>query len=202
MPKSKNAKHKQTAEPYSVSKKDNSSKEKDVSDSDDKETVLYCDKCTSAVECLLQCERCLVWHCLDCAKVTNNIMNVLDECEALHWFCEACNVKAVVAILAFNPSEPTQSLTNTIASVVQKSLDKVMDDLIKVISDKTEHLQQSVNQAVHTSADNLMDTEVVADGQSNTSLPSSGSVVDIVDEYVDRDRKKCNLNISAQPSRI
>ena len=118
-------------------------------------------KTTSAVECLLLCERCLVWHILDCVKVTNNIMNVPEDYEALHWFFVACNVKAVESILAFNPSEPTQSLTSTIATVVQKTLDKVMDDLIKVIS---EHLQQSVNQAVHTSVDNIMDTEVVADG--------------------------------------
>ena len=98
--------------------------------------------------------------------------------------------------MAFNPSEPTQSLTSTIATVVQKSLDKVMDDLIKVIS---EHLQQSVNQAVHTSVDNIMDTEVVADDRCNASLLSSGSVVDIVDEYVDRDWRQCNLLVYRLP---
>ena len=51
-----------------------------------------------AVEQLLQCERYLIWYGLDCAKVTNyDILKVLDECEALHWFCNACNVKAVEA---------------------------------------------------------------------------------------------------------
>ena len=68
-----------------------------------------------------------------------------------------------------------------------------MSDLINVI-DKTKHLQYSVNQAVNTSVDSLMVREVAADSQrSNTVKQSSGSMVGIVDKYVDRKQRKCNL---------
>ena len=69
-----------------------------------------------------------------------------------------------------------------------------MCDLINIISDKTKHLHYSVNQAVNTSVDSLMNREVAADSQrSNTVKPSSGSMVDIVDKYIDRKQRKCNL---------
>ena len=88
-------KHKQSAGPYSVFNKGSSSKEKQFQIPTIRNpfnTVIY------AVEQLLQCERCLVWYRLDCAKVTNyNTLKVLDECEALHWFYNACNVKALEA---------------------------------------------------------------------------------------------------------
>ena len=91
--KSKNSKRKQTSEPYS--RRDNNTEKKDASDTEEGEpTVLYCDKCTSAVERLLQCEKCLIWYCLNCSKVINEVLNMLNEYDTLHWFCDACNVTA------------------------------------------------------------------------------------------------------------
>ena len=44
-------------------------------------------------------------------------------------FMKHVAIANVKAMLAFNPSEPNQTLTNIITTVVQNSLDKVMDDL-------------------------------------------------------------------------
>lgn len=54
MSKSKNGKHKQTAEPYLVSKKSSSFKEKDIPGSDDKKYILYCNICSRMAVTVLE----------------------------------------------------------------------------------------------------------------------------------------------------
>jgi len=71
MPKSKNAKHKQTAKPYPASKKGNASKEKDVSESAERESITsHCDKSSQ----LPNIKKCLI--CEEIIKDENDMTEV------------------------------------------------------------------------------------------------------------------------------
>ena len=115
----------------------------------------------------------------------NEVMNMLNEYDTLHWFCDACNVTATEAIQAFSPTETTHSLTNAINSVVHKTLDKVMGDLKKVLNDTTNQLQQSLGQAAQLTYVDHMDVSR-RDRPPSRSPPSDllqhHSVVDVFDE--------------------
>ena len=67
-----------------------------------------------------------------------------------------------------------------------------MDQFIKVLTDKTNQLQQSLP----VPNGEIMDTSHVSPVQpSSTTTSASHTVIDAVDEYVDRERRKKNLLI-------
>ena len=57
----------------------------------DGEDTLYCDRCTSAVEQLIQCEKCEMYLCSGCEKVPENVMIIVGEYNQMHWFCQYCD---------------------------------------------------------------------------------------------------------------
>jgi len=57
-------------------------------DSPDTESQLYCDRCTSAVERLIQCE---MYLCSGCEKIPESVMATIGEYTQVHWFCQHCD---------------------------------------------------------------------------------------------------------------
>ena len=93
-----------------------------------------CNVCSDAVERLIQCKRCLKWHCLKCSKISDSVMNVLDENEALHWFCGVCHAIAMKAIQTFPQEGHTakdQSIENRLLSM-EKQLGDVVSSINKL----------------------------------------------------------------------
>ena len=65
--KEKNSRAKNATESYS---KKGEKSEEDPSDTES----LCCDRCTSAVEFLIQCEKCKMYLCSDCEKIPESVM--------------------------------------------------------------------------------------------------------------------------------
>ena len=86
-----------------------------------------------------------------------------------------------------------------INTAIHKSLDKAMDQFIKVLTDKTNQLQQSLHKLPVPNGE-IMDTSHASPVQpSYTTTSASHTVIDAVDEYVDRERCKKNLIIYDLP---
>ena len=76
--------------PYSISKKPNSEDLPDTAESQNSES-LHCGVCTTGVDYLIQCERCDTWHCHTFAKVSEQLIELLADCNEVQWFCHTCN---------------------------------------------------------------------------------------------------------------
>ena len=98
MLKSKNTKHKQSSGLYQVNKKGSGAEDKGTKESQQDNNEFQCDVCSNIAEHLIQCERCLKWHCLKCSEISDLVMNVPDKNEGLYWFCGVCNAIALKAI--------------------------------------------------------------------------------------------------------
>ena len=60
---------------------------------------------------LIQCERCETWHCHACAKVSEQLIGLLVDCNEAHWFCHTCNPIAVEAICNLNEINPSGAVS-------------------------------------------------------------------------------------------
>ena len=47
--------------------------------------------------CTFVCKRCDTYHCLTCAKVSEQLSDLLVDCNEAQWFCHTCNPIAVEA---------------------------------------------------------------------------------------------------------
>ena len=97
MPKLKKQAAVASKAPYSTSKKTNSEDSSDTAESQNSES-LCCGVCTTDVDYLIQCKRCDTWYCHTCAKVPEQLIELLVDCNEAHWFCHNCNPIAVEAI--------------------------------------------------------------------------------------------------------
>ena len=137
MLKSKNTKYKQSSGPYQVNKKGSGAEDKGAKEPQQDNNEFQCDVCSDAAESLIQCERCLKWHCLKCSKILDSVMNVLDEDESLHWFCGVCNAIALKAIQMFSQegyAAKDQLIENRLLSM-EKQLGDVVSSINKTVSE-------------------------------------------------------------------
>ena len=124
--------------PYSTSKKTNSEDSSDTAESQNSES-LCCGVCTTGVDYLIQCERCDTWYCHTCAKVPEQLIELLVDCNEAHWFCHNCNPIAVEAICNLSSdsnsngavsSEARKTVVESITTAI-KHLDEVVLDTKK-----------------------------------------------------------------------
>ena len=80
-------------------------------DGDSQEETLFCDRCTSAVDQLIQCEKCEMCLCAACEKIPENVMTMVSEYNQIHWFCQYCDaiVSKAIGQACKNLSKPVQS---------------------------------------------------------------------------------------------
>ena len=89
------------------------------------------------------------------------------------------------------------SIGEVIDSAIHKSLDKAMGQFIEVLTEKTKQFQQAIQTSIPTVE--AMDASDVPSGSAPAPIPAHRSVVAVVDEYVDRERRKKNLIIHNLP---
>ena len=58
---------------------------------------LHCDKCKSAVQSLICCERCILWMCMSCAGILSEAKFAILKEDDMTWFCTPCRGLAVQA---------------------------------------------------------------------------------------------------------
>ena len=157
--------------------------------------IIYEIKCHNSTDNVLQCECCILWFCNTCCNIPGDVFCKIGEIKTLHWFCSTCD-SLVMDLL--NKSTGTGFISSTIDTAIHKSLDEAMDQFIKVLTDTTTQLQQSLSK-FPVSNEESMDTTHTSPILTQTTSTASHTVTDVVDEYIDRERRKKNLIIYGLP---
>ena len=190
MPRYRRGKKKSTAavsRPYNVP---SSQSQNSTSRNDSDQAEFHCDKYSKVSECTQQCEHCLSWFCTVCSKLSEEVFSVIDGVKNIHWFCDTCDG----LVMGYIDKSSGDSVKQVIKSTIYKALDSAVGQFVKTLTETTNSIQQTLKST--TPNDVHMDTShSVAD-----NLPTENrKVIDAVDEYVDRERRKKNLIIHNLP---
>lgn len=141
------------------------------------EPSFKCGKCKNVVEGLIQCESCLSWFCCSCGNYPYEAIAIVTACKALHWYCDPCND-------GINP------VTTAIGKSIVSCFEKVSDSLLSLV-------KQQLNVPVSPTATNVMEVEgndPVSQHHDHNLAPAHNlsfyQVSNIVDEYVDQEKRK------------
>ena len=78
---------------------------------------------------ICQVHKIKLWclDCLKCSKISDSVMNVLYENEALHWFCVVCNTTVIRAIQTFNPQSDVsfESASDSVQDLIKRSVEGI-----------------------------------------------------------------------------
>ena len=184
MPKTKYLrKKKQQPAPYD---KIGSSASKEPATDEVEGETLVCSKCSKSVDEILQCENCLCWYCCTCQNVCENMWMALTQFKALHWFCTECESAVLNKLHTSNsPAAPLEEIAKCITSSMELVVNK-LSEVIKA-SIPTPSLEKVTKSTRNTESDN---------GQIP---PPQQEVTGAIEEYMDRQRRKCNLIIRNLP---
>ena len=76
-------------------------------DIEQNDSTLICKICdqsfTSYDDKLIECERCEMWVCKECAKLSETEYQILAKTNSkMHWYCEDCTASAMAAVKSDN----------------------------------------------------------------------------------------------------
>ena len=175
------------------------SQESVLSSSDSEEDNYPCDKCGKAEsEYLIQCERCNQWVCTTCGNTEAEMINLLSKWKQLHWFCSSCETIALGAVKD-SSSNSSNIQSYDLAFKKQMSSDmQSMKKLIEQVIDSTKELKQKSYADMVKSPERL---STVTNVDNSKTLPNreQHNAIDAIDEYIDRERRKCNLIVHNVP---
>ena len=144
--------------------------------------TLVCSKCSKSVDEILQCENCMCWYCCTCQNVCENMWMALTQFKALHWFCTECEFAVLNKLHTSNsPAVPLEEIAKCITSSMELVVNK-LSEVIKA-SIPTPSLEKVTKSTRNTESDN---------GQIP---PPQQEVTGAIEDYIDRQRRKCNLII-------
>ena len=157
----------------------NSRDKPDTAESQNSES-LHCGVCTTGVDYLIWCERCDIWHCHTCAKVSEQLIGLLVDCSEAHWFCHTCNPIAVEAICNLSEINSSGAVSleahkNAVESITTaiKHLDEVVLDTKKQLCKFAKTFQVvSENEGTITDMAN-MSSDVSGTNMTTNSPPPS-----------------------------
>ena len=179
-----------------VDSRERSQETENISSQGSQTESFSCDKCSKSTDHLLQCEYCTSWFCNVSCNIHDNLLNSLGDYKNLHWYCNTCDVIVSELIAKSSLSGVVPSiLSETINTAIHKSLDKAIGGIVKVLTEKTNELQDSLRQATQLTDDDHMEVSN-RDRPSVSSPPfetQHQSSVDVIDEYMERERRKNNL---------
>ena len=190
--KEKNSKTKTSTEPYP---KKGGKPQGDLTDPE----TLYCDRCTSDVERLIQCEKCEMYLCSSCEKIPESVMATIGEYSQIHWFCMYCDT-LVCKSSNFGQVCTIESLTNVVQSSVSLSLKKTISQKLQSIEEKLRNLEitcsSSSNVVSHTEE---FDSPMVSPThQSRPRLSDTfNSTSEVLNSYIheEKERSRRRLNV-------
>ncbi|KAI8501333.1 hypothetical protein Bbelb_206040 [Branchiostoma belcheri] len=173
----------------------------------------------------IECERCLKWMCAPCMKMPKAMLNALIKYRSLHWYCPTCEPLAV-------DGARSEAVNCTSDEVREKRYDEVMIASIaeKTATAIAVSIESKVKDLTLTSANNSLQSQGQGQRQSyadvtrnlsrftgtinkivaGTSTPQSSScnpqdsreVVQLVDEYIEREKRRKNLVVFNVPEDV
>ncbi|XP_063963743.1 uncharacterized protein LOC135156153 [Lytechinus pictus] len=187
----------------------------------------YCNK--SNVSCMIECEACEQWSCLECHSITTEVYKIFEvEENKMHWFCRNCESTAI--------SAAKQSVTKTAAAMKKdRELEQVHDfnmlankletKITEKMNEVLQELRGSAKPAVVNShvdsgkgyrnyadvakssvvgdmqdyADNTGPLQAPSKGKQSMSLNNTNAGIAAVEEMIERERRKNNLVVFNLP---
>ena len=196
MPKTNRKKNK-SRKPYEHEKNSNTPTESDNQDIESSEDFI-CIECKKSVDEVVQCERCARWFCCTCQNISEKMYDAIVEFSKLHWFCNGCESDAAAVFQLPAETAATKvtssddillAVTNTITTAMESLQGALTKTLGNVLSANT---HQDSAQNTRMDFDTATDPEVHVDVQNV-------EVFQVVDEYVEREKRKNNLIIHNLP---
>lgn len=214
MPKYRN-RTKKPAAPYGKGKKGQNTPKEDKRESEGNDTSdnavdeqgedLKCDICSSSVERLVQCDRCLTWYCCGCANIPEQLQVVLSEFIELHWFCSGCDQKAIDAIRSFNDdSDPITNIKSSFTKAINTAMKSFQEALQEVIKNfqNTIHTTLTANPSESTSMDTespILTPGLLSRHEPLTVQDVSQAVSSCMSEEKEKQKRKLNLIVHNLP---
>lgn len=117
---------------------------KSIKISNNKERDKFCEKCKKEFggEKIVGCEgNCACWFHVECSGLTNKQYQILDNCDAMKWFCKTC----VIVQNATRLIEAETSASNDkviiskadLNAIIQTAVKQVVSELIELNMFKT-----------------------------------------------------------------
>ena len=174
---------------------------------EEKKEPLLCYKCKRDVDVVV-CGGCNKWYCMDCEGIQRSIFNAIERCSRLRYYCLKCDDQ---------PNEPAtqpckEELKNIFEGAMKEAVEGIKEGLCvevvsdikkeigKVIAEEKELLKKSYAEVTRdfTRVTGTI-TNMVGSGSKRPESPPNNKVIDNVDEFVDRERRKMNLMIYNLP---
>lgn len=173
--------------------KKSASTSQDQSTEDPAEETFTCSSCSKSVDQILQCEYCLKWYCCTCQNVCDNMMSALTQYKSLHWYCTVCDPIVQNKISTPSTQNPTSTFQEEIKTCIINSMEKAIESMSQVMQASIAKTFQSFSPSSSSSPKSL---PVVA---ASRSMPEQPDVNGAIDEYLDRQRRKCNVIVRNLP---
>ena len=93
---------------------------------------------TSAVNQLIQCEKCEMYLCAVCEKIPESRMKIVGDYSQIHWFCHYCDTQISKVI---GQACTVESISNSVQSSVSSCLKEVVDQFTEVVNQAKECLK-------------------------------------------------------------
>ena len=208
MPKQKKKRVVAASAPYATSAKTNDTNEgTSVNTESQNSEALRCEVCTTGVDYIVQCEKCDTWYCHTCAKVPEQLIELMVDCNEAHWFCHKCNDVATEIISNFGKPD---SLTGVLSPESYKSavdiitttikyFDQVVLDTRRQMQELAQRFQVVPQENVQIEAENIISSKGSVAGNhllpntANSSRTPEDLACKVVDDYRDRQKRKLNL---------
>ena len=162
-------------------------------DSDDDDYP--CDKCGNVeTGVLIQCDRCDNWSCSSCEPIPAKMLEALKKYTSLHWFCTTCEPTAMDLVksqgISTSDKESKLSINN-----LNDHITSALQNVSKQIKDMAESIQ-IIRQEKKTYAE--MVTSSTSNQRANPLAKGppqheTCTIIEVVDEYVEREKRKNNL---------
>lgn len=89
---------------------------------DEVDEILECERCGMNVDCMIECECCNEWLCINCGEISSQVMTIINKYQnAVHFYCQRCTITVQTLIKKKN----------------EKPIDNNMDNVEKIIKDIT-----------------------------------------------------------------
>jgi len=157
-----------------------------------------CDRCTDIVDVLIQCERCEMWLCAGCEKLSPEVISFIGEHSEsrVHWFCMICDKLAINAVKSYSHmSNPlTKEITSCLNDTLVKPLNSAIDSISKAVDNIQVSLTKSIEQIVVPSNETSNNMNSPISKESVASLTTS-----LFNEQKEREKRELNLVIHNLP---
>ena len=181
-----------------------------------------CDQCSQVGDPLIQCESCEKWLCCKCQQVPKGMLTAIQKWPHLHWYCMECEAISTLRVKVSTTSEPQESTGNLAEIFKTPEISKIVETIAVetaslIVTTIQSDLSKESLKMTASYAKVVKDMSAITGGppqawkstnpftpaannETNTPTPSRPQqVVENIDEYLEREKRKLNLIIHNLP---